>query len=80
MDSTIKEILAVIGSITAAGDIGCDESLGNYGISSLNLLTLISQIEDVFDIEIPDGELVFENFDTVNKINNLVDRVKNPSP
>jgi acyl carrier protein len=37
-------------------------------IDSLDLLTLISAIEDEFEVEIPDEDLVPDNFSSIGKI------------
>ena len=45
-----------------------DENLANYGLSSLNLITLVSSIEDTFEIEYPLEYLTIDSFKTINII------------
>jgi acyl carrier protein len=42
-------------------------------IDSLDLLTLISAVEDEFDLEIPDEDLVPDNFSSIGQIAAYVD-------
>lgn len=44
-----------------------DILLENYIEDSVQFITLIVKIEEVFDIEIPDELLVFSNFETIDK-------------
>ncbi|UCG22656.1 MAG: acyl carrier protein [Chloroflexota bacterium] len=52
-----------------------DQSLLNSGIiDSLALLRLIGFIEDQYGITIDDGEVIPENFETINDMVRLVER------
>ena len=44
-----------------------DILLENYIEDSVQFITLIVKIEEVFDIEIPDELLVISNFETIDK-------------
>lgn len=54
-----------------------DQSLLDSGIlDSLALLRLIGYIEDHFGVTVDDGEVIPENFETINDITALLDRKK----
>ena len=53
-----------------------DEELNLYGLDSLKFIKLIIEIEEVFRIEIEDEMFIFENFNTVNKILQYLDKVQ----
>ena len=45
-------------------------------LDSLNIVMLIAQLNDEFDIEIPPQEIIFENFDTVDGLVKMVERLQ----
>lgn len=45
-------------------------------LDSLKILSLISEIEDEFDIEVPTVEIVPANFNSVKKIWELIEKLK----
>ncbi len=49
---------------------------GRY-LDSLTILSLISEIEDEFDVEIPAVEIIPNNFNSAEKIYNLIQKLKN---
>jgi acyl carrier protein len=60
-----------------AGPLAPDDSLFELGvIDSLAVVKTIAYCEEQFDIEIPDEELVPENFETVRAIADLVERLR----
>ena len=48
---------------------------GRY-LSSLTILSLVSEIEDEFDVEIPTVEIIPTNFNSAKKIWELIERLK----
>ena len=48
---------------------------GRY-LDSLTILSLISEIEDEFDVEIPTVEIIPANFNSAKKIWELIEKVK----
>ena len=54
--------------------INCDQSLISSGIlDSLALLRLIAFLEDQFNITVDDGEVIPDNFQTINDIQAFVE-------
>ena len=48
---------------------------GRY-LDSLTILSLISEIEEEFDVEVPTVEIIPENFNSVNKIYELIKKLE----
>ncbi len=46
-------------------------------IDSIALVELVAEIETQFQAEIPLDELIPENFDTIDRIWNMIQRIKN---
>lgn len=51
-----------------------EQDLTMVGLDSLNSVALILELEEEFNIEFDDEELLFENFSTINKIHLQVKR------
>jgi len=69
----IKE-LVISGIKTEVTDIAFDADLREYGMDSVNCIILIVAIEDLYNFEFADEDLVLKNFVTIN---NLVEYVSN---
>lgn len=55
--------------------LGDDESLFETGIiDSLGVLQLVCFIEERFNVQVEDEELIPENFETINKLKDFVER------
>lgn len=50
--------------------------LDDYVIDSLAMISLVSELDDEFDVEISAKDIVPENFATVGAIQNLIDRLE----
>ncbi len=50
------------------------EDLFDNGLDSLGVLRLLAMIEEEFSIEIPDEELILENFQTPKNLMDLVNK------
>ena len=71
-DKIIKMISDIIGIVT----IREKETLQDVGLDSLQLVVLLAKIEYEFDIDIPDYELDIKNFETIESIEQLINRMK----
>lgn len=50
-------------------DIGGDESLIDKGyIDSIGIISLVTYIQKTLDVDVPDDEIIPENFDSLNSI------------
>ena len=59
----------------AEADLANDDSLLDHGIiDSTGVLELVAFLEDKYEIQIPDSELVPTNLDSVNRVVQFVNR------
>lgn len=61
----VSEVLELKCSIE---EIKEDDMLSTYGLSSFTAIRLIVLIESEYDFEFLDEDLVFENFESLNKL------------
>ncbi len=54
----------------------CDNLVDGRYLDSLTILSLISEIEDEFDVEIPTVEIIPDNFNSAEKIWKLIKRLE----
>ena len=54
----------------------CEDLVDGRHLDSLTILSLVSEIEDEFDVEIPTVEIIPANFNSAKKIMELINRVK----
>jgi len=50
--------------------------VGGGTLDSLDIVTLIAELSDMFTIDIPPNEVIFENFDTVKGLTEMVERLR----
>lgn len=74
----MERIIEIIKEINPAANI--DERtklLDEHILDSLSMISLVSEIEDEFDVEISARDIVPENFATVEDIYSLIERIEN---
>lgn len=54
----------------------CDQLIDGHVLSSLSILSLISELEDEFDITIPAIEIIPDNFNSAKRIMAMVVRLQ----
>ncbi len=54
----------------------CENLVDGRYLDSLTILSLISEIEDEFDVEIPTVEIIPDNFNSAKKIWALIERLQ----
>lgn len=57
-------------------NIADDTDIFSLGLDSINAMTLVSNLQDVFDISLETNDFNFENFQNVITITELVKRKK----
>ncbi|MBP2662125.1 MAG: hypothetical protein H6Q71_73 [Firmicutes bacterium] len=73
----IKEIIALLNEIRPYEKItGTSELIASGILDSLAIISLITQLEDAFDIEIADDAVTASNFANVDSIMQLVMKSK----
>ena len=74
----MDKVLEILKAANDTIDYANETSLVTSGlIDSLELMEIISELEDAFDIEIGMEEIVPENFDSVEAIFRLTERLAN---
>ncbi|MCW6109103.1 acyl carrier protein [Clostridium sporogenes] len=57
--------------------LSSNDKLTNIGLDSINLIYIIGEIEEQFGFNFIDEELFLENFETLEKISDLINKRKN---
>lgn len=73
----MEKLLEILENLQPEVDYETVENLidGRY-LDSLTILSLISEIEDTFDVEIPTVEIIPANFNSAKKIWELIERLQ----
>lgn len=73
----MEKIIQIIKTINPLAKV--DETtklLDEHTLDSLSMITLVSELEDEFDVEISARDIVPENFQTVGAIAELIERLE----
>lgn len=73
----MEKIIQIIKAINPLAKV--DETtklLDEHTLDSLSMITLVSELEDEFDVEISARDIVPENFQTVGAIAELIERLE----
>lgn len=74
----MEKITEIIKNISPLSDIDASTRLiEDHILDSLSMILLVSELEDEFDIEISAREIVPENFQSVEAIARLIERLQN---
>ena len=74
MDRYIETVINILKEVNQYEEICADTDLMEAGIlNSLNLLYLIEELDDTYQITIPEDEVKPENFQSVRQIASLTD-------
>jgi acyl carrier protein len=68
-------ILQIIPDVTSE-DLQEHVDIFNLGLDSINAMTLVSNLQDVFDIQLDPNEISFENFQNIATIAAMVEQKK----
>ena len=78
MDEYIKVIIEILREVNPYEDIEADPDLtAEELLSSLNLMYLITELEERYDVTIPEDKIKPEYFKSVRKIAIMVAELKN---
>ena len=73
----MEELLEILKDIKPGVDFENEESLiGDEILDSFDIVNLVTKINDEFDIEITPSYLIPENFETVEAIYNLIQKLQ----
>jgi acyl carrier protein len=68
----VSELLPDVGN----EDIADDTDIFSLGLDSINAMTLVSNLQDTFDIQLETSEFNFENFQNIANIIKMIRRKK----
>ena len=73
----MEKLIEILEDLQPEVDYETNENLidGRY-LDSLTILSLVSEIEDEFDVEIPTVEIIPANFNSAKKIWALIEKLK----
>lgn len=73
----MKEIIEILNETVPGVDFSNEKHLISDGIiTSFEILMIISALNSKFNVDITAAEILPENFETVENIKNLIDRLK----
>lgn len=73
----MEKLIEILKEIKPEIDYGVEKSLISDGIlDSFDIVTLVSEINDVFNIEFPVSEVIPENFESVAAIYKTIEKIK----
>lgn len=76
----MEELLEILEGIVPGIDFEkCTTLIDDHILESFAILTLVSEIEDTFDIEVSSGELRPDNFNSVAGLWKMINRIKEES-
>ncbi len=71
----MEQILKILKNIEVDADFENSENfIGDSLLDSLDIMTLVEDLEVAFDIEIMGSDIIPENFSTIEKIQQLVEK------
>ena len=69
-------ILQILKDMHADIDFETETSLvGDKLLDSFNLVSLVSELSDAFDVKIAAKDFIQENFDSLDRLTNLIERL-----
>lgn len=72
----MKKIIAILKEIQPDLDTDSKRLIDDQYLDSLSILSLVAELEDAFDVMIPAVEITAQNFNSVEGIYQLVERLK----
>lgn len=76
MDLMRETVRMIVCKNLIGSDVSDTDSLFEKGIDSMNMLFILNEIENTLNVEIPDDELLISNFESIEKIVQLVNKLK----
>jgi len=69
----VSEIITIMNGVTyCSGAVDIDTKIKKYGVTSLNFMKIVIQIETHFEIRFRDEDVNFNKLDTVKKLADLI--------
>jgi acyl carrier protein len=71
-----KEVILAILPDVSSEDLNEESDIFSLGLDSINAMTLVSNLQDAFDIQLETNEINFENFQNLATIAEMVEKKK----
>jgi len=72
----VKEVILAILPDVSSEDLNEDSDIFSLGLDSINAMTLVSNLQDAFDVQLDTNEIIFENFQSLATIAEMVEKKK----
>lgn len=73
----MDELLEILEELIPGEDVAnCTTFIDDKMLDSFAILSLVSELEDTFDVEVTPTELIPENFNSAEAIWNLIERLR----
>lgn len=73
----MEQLLEILREIQPTVDYDhCDTLIDGHFLDSLDILALVAEVEEVFDIIIPTVEIIPENFNSAARLWDLIQRLR----
>ncbi len=73
----MEELIEILEELLPGEDVAnCTTLIDDHILNSFGILSLVSEIEDAFDIEVSPAELTPENFNSAAKLWEMISRLK----
>jgi acyl carrier protein len=72
----INMVERTLASHSITRSFSVDDQLVDIGLTSLDMVNLLFEVEAVFDVTIPSHELTTENFETIAVMESLMERLE----
>lgn len=73
----MEKLLEILNSIAPEVDFAnCSDLIDSHYLDSMDILSLVAELEDAFDITVPAVEIIPDNFNSAAQIWNMVRRLQ----
>ncbi len=73
----MKKLIEILEDIQPGIDYEtCNDLIDGHYLDSLSIISLIAELEEAFDITIPAVEIIPDNFNSAERIMNMIQRLK----
>ena len=73
----MEQLLEILDEIQPDVDyLNCEELIDGHYLDSLDILSLVAEMEDAFDITVPTVEIIPENFNSAQRLWEMIQRLR----
>lgn len=73
----MEELIEILEEILPGEDVkNCKTLIDDHILNSFGILSLVSEIEDAFEVEVSPAELIPDNFNSAEALWNMICRLK----